>query len=373
MKLVHTSDIHVDENNRFEETEELLNWMAKDICSYEPDAIFVAGDSAPVGVRPMTPKERNTLGTWYRWLATAAPVYICKGNHDFADGDVDMFGSLHAAHEIRVFTRPEVITTSAAIIAALPWPSKGWLAQLAADSKAAIDERCRLAMNGILLGMSVDIQERVFRAQRDRPVIFMGHLNVEHSDIGGFSLIGTDVEVSVDSLEMLEADYYALGHIHKRQNFGPRIWYSGSPRRVDAGEEGETKGYLQVELQPGRCRVEFRPTPIPEMQTIRLDFTHGSPCIGPVHAGADVRIIVTIPEEKRAAFDETGMLELLLVDQALRYKVEYKVISKQRVRSVAMQEAKTDADRLKAYLSTLEPAPELAVVDRLLRKLELVS
>ena len=61
----------------------------------------------------------------------------------------------------------------------------------------------------------------------------------------------------------------ALGHIHKHQVLGkdPLIVYSGSPQRIDFGEEKEEKGI---------CLVEILPSVIPAKAGIHTNKLHGS-------------------------------------------------------------------------------------------------
>src|SRR5439155_7472818 len=94
MKLIHCSDIHLDERDRYDETMDVLEWIVQEAADFKPDVIIVAGDSAPVSVRQMTPKERNGLAYIYDKLASWAPVVVLRGNHDVLDGDIDIFGKL---------------------------------------------------------------------------------------------------------------------------------------------------------------------------------------------------------------------------------------------------------------------------------------
>jgi DNA repair protein SbcD/Mre11 len=72
-----------------------------------------------------------------------------------------------------------------------------------------------------------------------------------------------------------EAQYIALGHIHKPQqvsNAAP-TYYSGSLIQVDFGEAGEEKGFNLVTVEPGRpAKVEFKPISCQKpLKVIRCD------------------------------------------------------------------------------------------------------
>src|SRR5207253_705693 len=61
-------------------------------------------------------------------------------------------------------------------------------------------------------------------------------------------------------------DYGALGHHHIQQEVltRPPMYYAGSMQRVDFGEEHDEKGFMVIQLDPGRpagervTDVEFR-------------------------------------------------------------------------------------------------------------------
>lgn len=375
MKVAALSDLHLDENNRFDETTELMAWMVSDIAQYAPELITVAGDSSPVSVRPSTPKERMGLCGFYQALAEIAPVVVIRGNHDVSEGDIDIYSKLKSNFQIVTFSGPNVIcdglNATHVIVAAIPWPSKQYLLnqmyERLPQSKAELDESCRSAMRDVLYG----IRARLYDCRREHPewpAVLIGHLNVAGSDAGGFTLIGTDVEVSREDLESVGADIVLLGHIHKHQSFGPYVWYSGSPRRVDHGEESETKGYIQATIGVGvEPVVTLRPTLIPPMQTIIINVPVET--LEAVIDGADVRVIVNVNEEDRAAFDEEEMRKVVGARHAIRFKVEYRVIPKQRVRAGEIREAKTDADRLLIYLGALDPPLSAEAIERLMVKL----
>lgn len=377
IRIAHSGDWHVDEHNRFQETVKVLNWFCEDVAKQRPDLITIGGDSAPVSVRPMTPVERNELARVYQQLAEIAPVFIVRGNHDCADSDIDIFSQLKSKFAIQAFSAPAMINGLGAasghpfIIAALPWPSKGFLmsrARVDGVKLEDVNETCRQAMKAILLQMRVHF-ENATPAPFIR--ILLSHLNVTGADIGGFALVGQDIEVGSQDLEATGADAVLLSHIHKRQSFGPRVHYPGSIRRVDFGEEGEEKGYIVLDVEQRKePLVQFRQAPLPAMQTIRISVSEfGATYDTTIQEGADARLIIEVDEERRATIDEQHIRDLVQAGSAHSVKVEYRVTPKQRVRAPEMKEARTDADRLCAWLKTLSPEPDEITAGRLLLKL----
>lgn len=360
MRIVHTSDIHIDEHNEFDETVRLLDWMANDIHSRKPDVVLIAGDSFPVSVRPSTPLERKAFRTFLNDLSFTHVVVI-RGNHDVAEHDVDIF----AGEKVHVFSQPWCGQMPGIAIAALPWPSKAFLLKYAEESGKSIDELCRAAMKGILSGFTQQF------AKTEGPRIIVGHLNVLGVSFGGFTPLGQDVEVTQEDLEVVGADYIALGHIHKHQMFGNRIAYSGSPRRVDFGEEGERKGYLVVDVERDQLpRILFVETPIRPMQTITVDLGDPFSIEGQrFNPDAKARLIIKMTEEDRAALDMPKLLEQLGGVQHRDLKTDYGITPRQRVRSVEIQQAVTDDAKLDAWLNSLEPKPDNGTRTRLHQQL----
>jgi exonuclease SbcD len=379
MKIFHTSDWHVDEHNHFQDTLRILEWLCDEARAQSPDAIFVCGDSAPVSVRPMTPLERNTLADVYVRLAEHAPVFVVRGNHDIADRDIDIFGRLKSRHSILAFSNPGIARGSTRggqpfVVAALPYPSKGFLMARAKTDGVRLDDvnaACREAIKAVLMGLKVEMESDPKTTVR----LILAHINVSGALAGGFALIGQDVEAGALELESTGADYIACGHIHKVQQMSARVWYPGSPRRVDFGEEGEEKGYLLVTVEPGQEPVvEFRPSPLRKMQTIRVTVgENGIETSGPIEAGADARVIIDVDEQRRSSIDMGALLDTLHADGAHAVKTEFRVTPNQRVRAPEMQAATTDADRLRAFLGTLDVPVEPWQMDRLLMKLGQIS
>ncbi len=71
-------------------------------------------------------------------------------------------------------------------------------------------------------------------------------------------------------------DYWALGHIHKRQiihNSSPAIVYSGNPQGRDFGETG-AKGSCLVEIKAGeKPKIEFTPTQLIRFEEVEIDLS----------------------------------------------------------------------------------------------------
>ena len=86
-------------------------------------------------------------------------------------------------------------------------------------------------------------------------------------------LIGQDIEISVDQMDMASADLVCLGHIHKQQQIGTNIFYSGSIYRKTFGELEDKGFYYHTILDDQVVESRFMGTPTRQMIKITEDFT----------------------------------------------------------------------------------------------------
>ncbi len=358
-RIFHTGDVHLDAHNRFDETMSIIEWMHQigSTVRFRPDLWVWAGDSLPVAVRPSLPRERIALRDHWRRMADVAPVVVIKGNHDHAEWDLEVLDSAG----VHVFSAPDVRMINGIAVGTLPWPSKGWLLKQVPEgtSGADLDDTCRKALTGILNGIKVAFHQQPEGAPR----VLVAHLNVEGADAGGFTLIGQDVEVGWHALESTGADYIALGHIHKHQIFGDRVVFAGSPRRVDFGEEGETKGVVVAEVERGAAPViQFVESPCREMQTIHV--RDGRPDAR-VRPHAEVRVIIHVTDMERKTFDSRALMAEIGAEAAYSIRSEWNIQTADRIRSEAIQAAQTDRERFLAFVGQLDPPIDGAEAERL--------
>lgn len=376
MRIIHTSDLHLDAHNRFDDTLKVLDSIIIRGIQHDPDMWIFAGDNFPVGVRASLPAERYALKEAFQRMARVAPVFVIKGNHDPVEHDLSILDDRRYEKGIYVQSVPDTtyIASIDTIVGFVPWPSKGFLVSRLPDGvpKGTVDEACRVAMRSLLRGIQVGFH-MLSQDHPEAPRVLIGHLNVTGSSTGGFTLVGEDVEVGVHDLEDTGADYVALGHIHLAQSMSPRVHYSGSPRRVNFGEESEDKTFIVAEIERAappeieRILTDTRP-----MQTILAD-----PFAGEVETckpGAEVRVIFELTADQRKLLDISAELERLKADQAHSVKVEYRMLhDDERIRSDEIRDATTDRERLLAYFKQLDPPVMDDEADRLAGMAEQLS
>ncbi len=80
--------------------------------------------------------------------------------------------------------------------------------------------------------------------------VIVGHIYVEGGKIGSEQRIASlrDYPLPKSVFERENVHITCLGHLHTPQKVGNKIFYSGSIERIDFGEEGEEKSFLEIVL-----------------------------------------------------------------------------------------------------------------------------
>lgn len=97
-------------------------------------------------------------------------------------------------------------------------------------------------------------------------------IGIAHSSVASAFTVGTKeayMATSLEDIELLRYDYFALGHIHVQQMLTDKIAYSGNIQGINYKEIGE-KGGLLVELKNGATNII--PVVFNEIQWEAFDF-----------------------------------------------------------------------------------------------------
>ena len=249
MKLLHFSDLHIGMENyarldpetglstRLLDFFKTFDFIVETAFKENVDAVVFAGDAYKT--RDPNPTQQRGFGERIAKLAKKIPVILVVGNHDTPNAEgkantLDIYSALEIEN-VWVSRKPEYLEVSTKSgnlqVVTLPWLHKN-------DYKV-IAEKLKL------------LYEKI---NSDSPAIFLSHAEIEGASYGSEKglAIGSDVTIPLPLLQDKRLSYVALGHIHKHQVLSkdPLIVYSGSPQRIDFGEEKEEKGICLVEIIP---------------------------------------------------------------------------------------------------------------------------
>ncbi|MDD5415501.1 MAG: exonuclease SbcCD subunit D [Candidatus Daviesbacteria bacterium] len=254
MKLLHFSDLHIGMENytrldpetglstRLLDFFKTFDFIVEKAFEEQVDAVIFAGDAYKT--RDPNPTQQRGFGERIKILAKKIPVVLVVGNHDTPNAEgkantLDIYSALEIEN-VWVSRFPELLqikTKSGNLqVITLPWLHKNDYKQVA--------EKLKL------------MYEKIKPPPAGGPAILASHAEIEGSVFGSEKglAIGNDITIPLPLLQDKRISYVALGHIHKHQvlsspaGAGPLIVYSGSPERIDFGEEKEEKGFIIVEI-----------------------------------------------------------------------------------------------------------------------------
>ena len=293
VKILHLSDIHLGSgfshgkinpetgiNTRLEDFVNTLRICIDRAIAEPVDIVLFGGDAFPDATPP--PYVHEAFASQFRRLADAnIPAILLVGNHDqHSQGNGGASLSIYRTLLVPGFIVGDTIAThridtrnGAVQIITLPWLNRSTLLTRPETEGLALAE-----VNEMLLQKLEPVLEAEIRQlDRNLPTVLLGHLMADRASLGAekFLAVGKGFTIPMSMLIRQEFDYVALGHVHKHQNLNPSndppVVYPGSIERVDFGEEKEAKGYIFLEVEPGKVDWEFCPLPARPFITIEID------------------------------------------------------------------------------------------------------
>ena len=278
MKLICTSDWHLGNlfhgNDRLPEHRHFLSWLLARIKEQHPDALLIAGDIFDNG-NPSAAAQ----SAYYEFLADATEtcpdmnVVIIAGNHDSAcrleapralltRHKVEIRGNIHRSWVANedggnwVINYDDLMIPinggdgSQAIVLTVPY----------LRSDVVQNANYSEGVNTILRELTAKAREKY----RDSPLIMIAHMYAKGADIAKSDasekiVIGGQEEVNMQGWDE-HPDYFACGHIHKRQHIWNTDWahYSGSVLPMSFAEKDYHHGVDMVTIENGtKPQIEF--------------------------------------------------------------------------------------------------------------------
>ncbi|MDR2134113.1 MAG: hypothetical protein LBP27_03315 [Treponema sp.] len=271
MKLAHLSDLHCSREHA-EEALASLRFFAEHIRTSPVDLVCIAGDVWDASILNTEASGYNRFVDAIRDIANLAPVAMIYGtpSHD-VDGSLEVFRKITCMHDITILEPGQAYFLSnfpceiypesnieecvdagvprahdeIAILFGIPEPRKKYLLAGEAAGKDGTEEAVRDALRRLCFHLAAKRRE-----YPDIPCVVLYHGDVAGSTLQNDREVerGTGIAVTADDLNGIDADYYALGHIHKPQQAATLpAYYAGSIYPKNFGETHQA-GFNVVEL-----------------------------------------------------------------------------------------------------------------------------
>jgi exonuclease SbcC len=262
MKIAHIADLHCCREHT-EEALASLRFLADEIKKSPVSMVALAGDTWDASMLNTEGSGFNRFIDAIREIADLAPVAMIYGtpSHD-TDGSLEVFRKITCRYGITILEpgQPYFLTelngrgkivqeipgvSGKAIIFGIPEPRKKYLLAENSAGKDEAEEAIRDAMHRVCFLLAAKRRD-----YSSMPCIVLYHGDVAGSTLQNDQTVerGTGIAITVDDLNDIDADYYALGHIHKPQRVGNLpAYYAGSIYPKNFGETHQA-GFNMVEL-----------------------------------------------------------------------------------------------------------------------------
>ncbi|MEZ9517345.1 exonuclease subunit SbcD [Vibrio splendidus] len=281
MKILHTSDWHLGQNfynkSRKNEHERFLQWLLEQVTEHDIDAIIVAGDIFDTSTPPSYAREMynkfvvdsNKIG---------CQLVLLGGNHDSVSVlketqqllkymGADVIPNTNEDHATQVVELKGKNGDVEALVCAIPFiRPRDVLTSQAGVSGVERQKQLGDAIKQHYQSVyDAAVEKRAtFGNSEHMPIIATGHLTamgVQQSDSVRDIYVGNLDGFAADGFP--DADYIALGHIHRPQVVAKReyIRYSGSPIPLSFDELKSQKQVCVVEFVEGERTISQLPVP----------------------------------------------------------------------------------------------------------------
>ncbi|TKF98256.1 exonuclease subunit SbcD [Vibrio sp. F13] len=281
MKILHTSDWHLGQNfynkSRKNEHERFLQWLLEQVTEHDIDAIIVAGDIFDTSTPPSYAREMynkfvvdsNKIG---------CQLVLLGGNHDSVSVlketqqllkymGADVIPNTNEDHATQVVELKGKNGDVEALVCAIPFirPRDVLMSQAGVtgvERQKQLGDAIKQHYQSVY--DAAVVKRATFVNSEHMPIIATGHLTamgVQQSDSVRDIYVGNLDGFAADGFP--DADYIALGHIHRPQVVAKReyIRYSGSPIPLSFDELKSQKQVCVVEFVEGERTISQLPVP----------------------------------------------------------------------------------------------------------------
>ncbi|MDZ8096988.1 MULTISPECIES: exonuclease SbcCD subunit D [unclassified Nostoc] len=375
MRLIHTSDWHLGRHlkgkDRTPEIEFALQELLRQAKELEVDAVLIAGD---IFETPNPPSDAERVAyQFFEGLRNAKiPAIAIAGNHDSASR-FDGIANLLSLAGVQILGKPRRVNQGGLItqetlngklrVAAMPFASERRL--LTVENLWTMDElqqiqHYRDRVDYLLKNLAGGFQD-------DSVNILMAHLTIDGARLANSEARHHTKETYALAGQSLpaEAQYIALGHIHKSQEIpiAAPTYYSGSLIQVDFGEAEEDKGFylIDVELGSPAKKPEFISIPCQKpLNIVECELSNYEEKLEPQrnHPGY-LKVIINLQTPQMGLADK---IRKICGDKVLQIEPRFPEVESKQEKSVNREEFDPVEEFKRYFQEELNTTPPLAVV-----------
>jgi exonuclease SbcD len=257
MKIAHIGDAHwglgypgPNPKARFDDITDVMDWAADKMIEEKVDLCLFAGDAFKDS-RVMLDRARVEIDAFYSWInrlcGAGIPLVIISGtpSHDAIDAYKLLRGMVDK-DRVSILTEPELLELQRprVNVACVPGLNRSALLTREEFHGKSAQEIHRLMTEKI-----TDIARGLLAkgAETGLPTILLSHMTYSEADTG-FDHLLLEHEPLLTPAAVEGYDLVCLGHIHRAQNVGGRVFYCGAPERHSFNDEHVTPGFWIYDL-----------------------------------------------------------------------------------------------------------------------------
>lgn len=348
MRILHFSDLHLRDKD-IEEAEKCLDVLAETAEREDVDLIVNAGDTFDSRDIKLDSRAAKLAVKTFNRLADICPVCVVIGTPSHDGNAAEILSYVRGLHPIHVASIPQQITVKLRdavklVVTMMPQPTKQYFQGTGEIQKTDAD--IANAMSALFAGFGVSASN-IFG-----PHILIGHWNTTGAYISDTQILtGVDIEIAPDQMMLANPAIVMLGHIHKQQKIGSRVYYAGSLYANNWGETDDKGFYIHEIAQDITSR--FIKGPSRKLVRQYLDKTAGEEedrfCFSSTEIdGAYVRLDVTVWQDEAGIIDKENLSRGLKALGAIDVDIRINRVPRQNVRSAAVLKAETLAEKIMA-------------------------
>lgn len=391
MKIFHFSDLHTSPKT-LDQVRRCCDFLVQQAQEQRPDLIILAGDTYDSRDIRLDSEPCKYMFGFVQTLSDIAPVFIVRGTPFHEGNAIHTLKYVRGYKSVIVADYPETYlllqgggiirpiewgtvakNDIVSVISAMPTPTKQFLED-DLNIKASNDNLAS-ALTPIFAKFGSDASQ-----YPDVPHILGGHFCGRGAAISETqTMIGKDIEIGRDQIEMANVDLGCLGHIHLHQEIWKNWFYSGSVICKNHGET-DVKGFYchEIDKLKGTLVSTFIPTPVDKLLRIREDFTaEDNPDVSLALQkyrpdelrGAFLKVEITLWQDQAVEWTKAKILDYFKPCDCASVEVDLPRLPRQNIRN----EQILRADNLTEKISILAVQNKETLSEGILNKCELLQ